>query len=157
MTLHHLLTLLRRPPFLASAAGLRQPAAATESRPSASPLPELDAEELQAAIALHHAWCQLFHEHLGAASDDQSVLAELPSADNSGLGQWIARISQGPDGGHPLLVELAQENRRVHRIALQALDYARSRRVDLASNLLNLAFERSRTRVLDILRRLQHS
>ncbi len=96
----------------------------------------------------------LFNEHLGADPDTLPVPTALPDAENSGLGRWIARISQDTATPHPLLAELAHENRRFHRLALQALDFARSQRLDLASSLLNLEFERSRSRVLEILRSL---
>ena len=79
----------------------------------------------------------------------------LPDAQQSALGQWITHMGQRTGGGHARFIELKQEHLRFHALACQALDHARNHRMDLASNLLNTEFERSRARVLDMLRSLQ--
>jgi hypothetical protein len=53
--------------------------------------------------------------------------------------------------------ELLQEHQRFHELANQALGLARIGRMDAASTLLNTDFERSRARVLEILRAIQKS
>lgn len=155
MTLHKIFALLRRSQTLKSDACGHGTTPVTETQQTAQALPRLDRLEVHNAIVQHLEWCMLFNEHLGADPDAQPAPAALPDAQHSELGLWIARISQEPAGQHPLLAELAQENRRFHRLAQQALDFARSQRLDLASSLLNLEFERSRSRVLEILRSLQ--
>ncbi|MGM9425060.1 hypothetical protein [Hydrogenophaga sp. MI9] len=127
--------------------------AVAESRP----MPPIDRLDLQAAIIHHLEWCVLFNEHLsvdGAHAQHQSLLPEAP---DSALGQWLARMAQRPIGQHPHFVELQQEHLRFHALARQALDHARNQRMDLASTLLNTEFERSRARILDMLRRMQRS
>ena len=82
-------------------------------------------------------------------------ITPLPDAQQSALGQWITHMGQRTGGGHARFIELKQEHLRFHALAGQALDHARNHRMDLASNLLNTEFERSRARVLDMLRSLQ--
>lgn len=119
------------------------------------PLPRLDRLDLQAAIIHHLEWCVLFNEHLTAASGQGRHTTPLPDAPGSALGQWLARMAQRPAGQHPLFAELQQEHLRFHALARQALDHARHQRMDLASTLLSTEFERSRARILEMLRRMQ--
>jgi hypothetical protein len=154
MILHTLFKRLRRPNSFESASSGHGDAMAPRLEPTPPPLPLLDPREVHEAIAQHHAWCGLFVEHLGADHDDSARLNALPSADSSALGQWMARLNQADGPSHPLLIELERTHRRVHRVALQALDFARHQRMDLASLLLNREFERSRSRLLEILHRL---
>jgi hypothetical protein len=119
------------------------------------PLPRLDRLDLQAAIIHHLEWCVLFNEHLTAASAEGLHTTPLPDAPGSALGQWLTRMTQRPAGQHPLFAELQQEHLRFHALARQALDHAQHQRMDLASTLLNTEFERSRARILEMLRRMQ--
>lgn len=155
MTLHKIFNLLWHSPtpeFTTSGHG-DGPVGGRKLTPP--PMPALDRLEVHNAIVHHLEWCLLFNEHLGADPDALNAPPALPDADHSGLGRWIAQVSHDATVQHPLLLELEQENRRFHRLALKALDFARSQRLDLASSLLNLEFERSRSRVLEILRSLQ--
>ena len=155
MSLNHLLVLLRRPRSFDAASSGHGDTAGRWDFDSTQTLPALDPLEIQTAIIEHLEWCMLFNEHLGADPEMPHPLQPLADATDSGLGRWIAKLQQNPELQHPLLDELAQENRRFHRLAHQALDFARSQRMDLASTLLNMEFERSRARVLEILRWLQ--
>lgn len=110
---------------------------------------------LQAAIIHHLEWCVLFNEHLSVDGSGSMPLVPLPSAADSGLGQWLASVREGPARDDPQLEILAEEHQQFHQLALQALALARQGRMDLASTLLNTDFERSRARVLDVLRRMQ--
>lgn len=62
--------------------------------------------------------------------------------------------SDQPD---PLLQELADEYQRFHRLAAEALALVRADQMHKASTLLNTDFERSRARVLELLRSLQRA
>lgn len=110
---------------------------------------------LQSAIIHHLEWCVLFNEHLSVDASGQAPLVPLPSAADSGLGQWLEAVCNGPAGTDPRLKTLSQEHQRFHQIAQQALAFARQGRMDLASTLLNTNFERSRARVLELLRQMQ--
>jgi hypothetical protein len=114
--------------------------------------------DLQRALVHHLEWCVVFNDRLHRAN---SLLTEteahLPDAQESGLGQWLARAARLPLGEHELFNELCKEHERLHALANQALMHARNGRMDLASTLLNTEFERSRCRVLDTLRALQRS
>jgi transposase-like protein len=155
MTLHKIFNILRQPLNLDTALNGNADFRTNGKTLTQVPCLELDPHAIQKAIALHLEWCVLFNEHLGSDPDATQAPAPLPNATNSGLGRWIAQLHEAGQGDHPLLVDLAQENRRLHRLSRQALDFARSQRMDLASSLLNLEFERCRSRVLDILRSLQ--
>jgi hypothetical protein len=155
MTLLKIFSLLRRPQNLETAINGHGDFRANSKTLTPAPRLELDPHAIQTAISLHLEWCVLFNEHLGSDPDAPLVPAPLPNATNSGLGRWMAQLHEAGKGDHPSLVDLAQENRRLHRLSRQALDFARSQRMDLASSLLNLEFERCRSRVLDILRSLQ--
>lgn len=120
-------------------------------------MPPIDRLELQAAIIHHLEWCVLFNEHLSVDAAQAQHQTLLPEAASSALGLWLARMAQRPIGQHPHFVELQQEHLRFHALARQALDHARNQRMDLASTLLNTEFERSRSRILDMLRRMQRS
>jgi hypothetical protein len=118
-------------------------------------VPRLDRLDLQAAIIHHLEWCVLFNEHLSVESPHAQHKTPLPGARDSALGRWLETMSRRAAGQHPLFIELQQEHQRFHDLARQALAHAQNRRMDLASTLLNTEFERSRARVLDLLRRMQ--
>lgn len=119
------------------------------------PMPRLDRLDLQAAIIHHLEWCVLFNEHLSVDGPQAQHQTPLPGPESSDLGLWLAKMAQRQIGQHPHFIELQQEHLRFHALARQALEYTRSQRMDLASTLLNTEFERSRARVLDMLRRMQ--
>lgn len=112
--------------------------------------------DLQRALVHHLEWCVVFNDRLHRAN---SLLTEteahLPDAQESGLGQWLARAARLPIGQNERFTELCREHERLHELANQALCHARNGRMDLASTLLNTDFERSRLRVLETLRELQ--
>lgn len=115
----------------------------------------LDRLALQTAIIQHLEWCVLFNAHLSLEEHPDQQLATLPSAEESGLGKWLIQVRQelGADDAH--LDVLAQEHGHFHQLAQKALGYSRQGRMDLASTLLNTDFERSRSRVLELLRQMQ--
>ncbi|WP_439114785.1 CZB domain-containing protein [Hydrogenophaga sp.] len=117
----------------------------------------IDRLDIQRAIILHLEWCVVFNDHLGADSSLPQATEPLPDAKSSGLGQWLAQTRQRPLGRHPLFAELEQAQRQFHELADRALALTRNGHMSLASTLLNTDFERSRTRVLEILRSLQNS
>lgn len=119
------------------------------------PQPPLNRLDIQAAIIHHLEWCVLFNEHLTAASAQGQHASPLPGAHDGALGQWLATMSRRAAGQHPLFDELHREHLRFHELARQALDHARDQRMDLASTLLNTEFERSRARILGMLRAMQ--
>jgi hypothetical protein len=55
----------------------------------------------------------------------------------------------------PRFLDLQQEHRRLHSMAFQALALARNNSMARASTLLNTDFERSRAKVLRLLREMQ--
>ncbi|MEZ5702259.1 MAG: CZB domain-containing protein [Burkholderiaceae bacterium] len=112
---------------------------------------------MQTAIIQHLEWCVLFNEHLSAGSSDNMPLMPLPNAHDSGLGQWLAKQQRGPAGDDPRLQQLTEEHARFHALAGRAHTLALEGRMDLASTLLNTDFERSRARVLELLRTMQKS
>ncbi|HEY9096624.1 MAG TPA: hypothetical protein VIN35_12820 [Hydrogenophaga sp.] len=114
-----------------------------------------DRLEVQTAIIQHLEWCVLFNEHLSAGTSDNVPLMPLPSAAESGLGRWLAKLQQDADGDDPRLSKLAEEHARFHVLAQRAYTLARQGRMDLASTLLNTEFERSRARMLELLRDMQ--
>jgi hypothetical protein len=122
---------------------------------SSSPrdLTDADRIDLQRAIIEHLEWCVLLNICLGR--DGVAQVAELPDAPTSGLGRWLASARTGALGTHPLFAELASEQQRFHQLANQALAFAEQDQMHLASTLLNTDFERSRARILDILRTMQ--
>ncbi|MGS5089208.1 CZB domain-containing protein [Hydrogenophaga sp. A37] len=119
-----------------------------------SPL-KLDRLDVQTAIIHHLEWCMLFNEHLSVDPAHASHTTPLPDAHQSALGHWLAKMRLRAAGGHPQFIELKKEHLRFHKLARQALDHAHNQRMDLASTLLNTEFERSRARVLDMLRGMQ--
>jgi hypothetical protein len=126
---------------------------ATDMNPRMAP----DRLALQSAIIHHLEWCVLFNEHLSVEAHQDQDLDPLPSAADSGLGQWLDTMRQGPAASEPRLDEITAEHGRFHQLAQQALGLARQGRMDLASTLLNTDFERSRARVLELLREMQKS
>jgi hypothetical protein len=133
-----------------------QPAPDGVLTPSAPPKCP-DRLEVQTAIIQHLEWCVLFNEHLSVGSSDNIPLMPLPNATDSGLGRWLEKLLQGPCGPDPRLKALAEEHAHFHRLAERACTLVRQDRMDLASTLLNTDFERSRARVLELLRALQKS
>jgi hypothetical protein len=115
----------------------------------------LDRLDLQTAIIHHLEWCVLFNEHLSVNSEQALQLAPLPDARHSMLGRWLTQVGQRSPGAHPSFAGLQQEHLRFHSLARQALDLAHNDRMDLASTLLNNDFERSRARILELLRSMQ--
>lgn len=97
----------------------------------------------------------LFNEHLSVDVSLANHVTALPDATHSGLGRWIAQMEQRSAGRHPQFIALKEEHLRFHALARQALEHAQNQRMDLASTLLNTEFERSRARVLDMLRQMQ--
>jgi hypothetical protein len=126
-----------------------------QNAPAMAPSMALDRLALQAAIIHHLEWCVLFNEHLAVVDRQGQHLTPLPSAAESGLGRWLDMVREGPAQRTPRLEEITAEHERFHQLAQQALSLARQGRMDLASTLLNTDFERSRARVLDLLRRIQ--
>jgi hypothetical protein len=110
---------------------------------------------LQTAIIHHLEWCVLFNEHLSLGGSDRAPLEPLPNATDSCLGQWLQAIGHETTVSGLPLNELQAEHHRFHAFAQQALAFARQGRMDLASTLLNTDFERSRARVLELLRSMQ--
>lgn len=106
-------------------------------------------------MILHLEWCVVFNEHLGADSSLPQATEPLPDGRSSGLGQWLAQTRQRQLGQHPLFAELEQEHLNFHRLAETALQLTRTDQMGQASTLLNTEFERSRSRVLELLRSLQ--
>jgi hypothetical protein len=152
MTIHQLLTLLRSPRTLEASS--LEPGTYTVSSGPAAPL-ELDSGEVEQAIQLFREWCTLLKRQLAADPHVGPLPAALPDAEQSGLGQWIVRNSQAELTRHPQMIELALENRRINHLAQEAIDLTRIQRLDLASKLLNLPFERSRSRLLQLLQALK--
>ena len=128
---------------------------APSNQTSPRPLRGPDRLEVQTAIIQHLEWCVLFNEHLSVGSSDNMPLMPLPNAQDSGLGQWLAKLQKSPAGEDPRLKSLNEEHARFHALAERAHTLARDGRMDLASTLLNTDFERSRARVLELLREMQ--
>jgi hypothetical protein len=131
----------------------RQPPLADPQVPRA--LDDADRLELQRAIIEHLEWCVKLNTRLGRDGIEQSI--SLPNAAESGLGRWMASARSGAPGTHAVFAELVREQQRFHQLADQALAYAEHNQMHLASTLLNTDFERSRARILEILRTLQRS
>ena len=125
--------------------------------PSAIRHAVLDRLALQTAVIHHLEWCVLFNDHLSVDEQQAHQLPALPSASDCELGLWLHHMRQGPAKGDSRFDTLVDENSRFHQLAQQALRLARQGRMDLASTLLNTDFERSRARVLELLRQLQKS
>ncbi len=157
MSFNKLFQMLRRP-----RADTRTPASDGEPPPrpfAAEPppaAPRLDRLDLQGALIHHLEWCVQFNDHLGLVNQSENPPPRLlPGADDSELGQWLARAATRAPGTHPLFAELAQAHRHFHALADEALKLAGEGRMDLASTLLNTDFERSRAKVLGLLREMQ--
>ena len=111
---------------------------------------------VQAAVLHHLEWCVLFNEHLSLGEHPSRQLPALPSAANSELGIWLEALrSRHAPEILPDVEALATEHAYFHELARQALALAHQGRLDLASTLLNTDFERSRARVLKLLRAMQ--
>jgi hypothetical protein len=127
-----------------------------DSRPT-SGSPALAHElDVQTAIIEHLEWCLLFNDRLAGHSLLPGQSSSLPGSADSKLGQWIRRAGSEAVGRHPAFAALRDEHRRFHDLAEQALNLARQNRMDQASTLLNTDFERSRVRVIELLRQIQN-
>ena len=145
MSLQQLFRFLARSRKTAPGPGSPAPDVSPASEQAADNHPALfDRLALQTAVIQHLEWCVLFNDHL---SVDEQQLPPLPNAEDSELGRWLEQVRQRLASGDPRLVALTEEHRRFHQLAQQALV--------LASTLLNTDFERSRARVLELLRQLQ--
>jgi len=126
--------------------------------PAPTPQPALtgyDRLEVQAVLIDHLEWCVAFNEHLRTDPTSTTPHAPLPGPADSGLGRWLAKAMARGDGPQALLEALQAEYQQFHHVANQALSLARADQMHLASTLLNTDFERSRARVLQMLRLLQ--
>lgn len=138
-------------------AGPAQVAAPSASAPGLAGVPGFDRLEVQAAIIQHLEWCVAFNEHLRADPGDAATRQALAGPQDSGLGRWLADALARTDGPQPFLDELMAEYQGFHQLAQQALTLAQADQMHQASTLLNTDFERSRARVLKMLRALQRS
>lgn len=128
-------------------------ALAPETRAAAGHIDKID---LKAAIIHHLEWCVAFNEHLSHINQGELPPVDRPAgADQSALGQWLQRSASRAAGAHPAFVELMREHRRFHELAEEALKLANEDRMDLASTLLNTDFERSRAKVVTLLREMK--
>ena len=118
--------------------------------------------QVRQGVIEHLQWCARFNELLAGTPED-SVLppadgkpapAPLPDAQHSGLGHWISDMQVHLGKDHPGLLQLEKEQRNFHQLAHEALGLIRERRIEQASLLLNNDFERSRVRVVELLRSL---
>lgn len=145
-----LLQLLRR-----LAPGTPAPAPPPAVEPPHPPLQAYNRLEIQSVIIQHLEWCVAFNDHLGAEPGQAPPLQALPGPAESGLGRWLAQAMKRSDMPHPLLQELLVEYEQFHRVAGEALALVHADQMHKASTLLNTDFERSRARVLELLRALQ--
>lgn len=158
MPLHKLYQWLRGPRAVPAEAQqvARPPVGVAEARPLASRLDRLDRLDLQSAVIHHLEWCVAFNDHLSHINQgDSPPVRQLPGAEQSELGQWLLRSAARAPGEHPAFAVLLREHRHFHELAEEALKLALQDRMDLASTLLNTDFERSRARVLSLLREMQ--
>jgi hypothetical protein len=148
--------LLQRLPWLLSFMPNRSaPGASCLSTPDPTASPRPERLDTQAAVTHHLEWCVLFNEHLAIDSILARDIMPLPDAHHCDLGQWLARMHPRMAGRDPRFLDLQHEHQRFHTVAFQALALARNNRMALASTLLNTDFERSRSRVLTLLREMQ--
>lgn len=104
---------------------------------------------------MHLEWCVQFHEYMSNPAAGNTVIPALVDPERSGLGQWIAQMSEQATGQHPLFAELQLEHHQLHAVAYEAISLAHEEKMALATTVLNTDFERSRARVLAILRSMQ--
>lgn len=121
--------------------------------------------QIRQGVIAHLQWCARFNELLAGTPED-SLLPEqsdrlaappLPDHRSSGLGQWMADARTQLGDRHAGLVQLEKEHQRFHLLAMEALSLIRERRIEQAGHLLNNDFERSRVRVVELLRALAPS
>lgn len=157
MSLNKLFQLLRRSRSDTSpSAGHGEPPAHPFATAADTATPRLDRLDLQGALIHHLEWCVQFNDHLGLVNQAETPPPRLlPGADDSELGQWLQRSATRAPGRHPLFAELQTAHRHFHELADEALKLAGEGRMDLASTLLNTDFERSRAKVLGLLRDMQ--
>lgn len=136
-------------------AGAPAPVAPPDPPTQPPPLHAYNRLEIQSVIIQHLEWCVAFNDHLGTESGDAPPRRELPGAADTGLGRWLAQALAQTETPHPLLQELLVEYEQFHRVAGEALALVRADQMHTASTLLNTDFERSRARVLELLRALQ--
>lgn len=117
----------------------------------------LDRLDIQGAIIHHLEWCVQFNNHLSGEVAQVAPEEALPDEISSSLGRWLAVAADRAPGGHPRFEELRQTHTHFHALAREALRLAREDRMDLASTLLNTEFERTRAKVLAILREMQRA
>jgi hypothetical protein len=117
--------------------------------------PRLDRLDVQSALILHLEWCVLFNEHLSASATGNRMTSELADVEHCGLGQWIGRAQSQATEQHPMFAELELEHHQLHAVAVEAISLAREGRMDLVKTVVNIDFERSRARILEMLRSLQ--
>jgi len=150
--------LLQRLPWLLSLMPNRSaPGASRLSTPGPTTALRPERLDTQAAVIHHLEWCVLFNEHLAVDSTQTRNIRPLPDANHCDLGQWLARMHPRMADRDPRFLDLQQEHLRLHTMASQALALARNNRMARASTLLNTDFERSRARVLTLLREMQKS
>jgi hypothetical protein len=148
--------LLQRLPWLLSFMPNRSaPGASRLSTPDPTTLLRPERLDTQAAVIHHLEWCVLFNEHLAVDSTQTRDIRPLPDAHHCDLGQWLARMHPRMADQDPRFLDLQQEHLRLHTMASQALALARNNRMARASTLLNTDFERSRAKVLGLLREMQ--
>lgn len=148
-----LLQFLRR----LAACGASPPAPLPDAVPPAPPRRAYERLDIQRVMIEHLEWCVAFNDHLGIDPQEALPAQPLPGPAESGLGVWLARAMAKSDQPDPLLQELADEYQRFHRLAAEALALVRADQMHKASTLLNTDFERSRARVLELLRSLQRA
>ncbi|GAA6143738.1 hypothetical protein [Hydrogenophaga sp. 5NK40-0174] len=123
----------------------------------------LSKKDIRHAIVEHVQWCATFNDHLSGTTDSvlpgaalpASGLPPLPDAVKSGLGQWLRDQEEAFGAARPVLQEIRAEQLRLHTLAKEALRLTRRHRFGDASKLLNTDFERSRQRIVQLLRSLE--
>lgn len=137
----------------------RDDATAAQSPTAPGQLPHADGAEpgqrldVHVAITDHMAWCRAFSEHLATHSVLPGQTEAPAQISDCRLGHWIRHASTHHSvKRHPAMDALQTEHQRFHSIAAQALALAKANRMDQASTLLNTDFERSRARILELLR-----
>lgn len=163
MSLNQLLQLLRGPRPVPPAYDAPSSAFALPSTfvPSErTPASQLDRVDLQSALIHHLEWCVMFNDHLSSitpTNGDAPPPRTLPHAEQSGLGLWLQRSASRAPGQHPKFEALLKQHRLFHELAEEVLALAEEDRMDLASILINTDFERSRAKVLALLREMQQT
>ncbi len=123
---------------------------------------QLSKSAIRRAIVEHVQWCALFNDHLSGLTDSvlpdtpsSTDLAPLPDAVQSGLGKWLRENEKAFGTARETLQEIRAEQIRCHTVAKEALRLSRAHRFGQASKILNSDFERSRQRIVQLLRSLE--